>query len=178
MEVRGIRESGGRNSMRVWWRMRSSRLATRAAMTERRSALSHASASMAASTAGENRPGYLCVVERSSRVLPITSLPSLSQAPRRQSSNVFLGWQNFVQPARTGLRAAAGDLDLAAARPHSSPTNRCPARCWTAHGVLTASLTQRRPGSEPSRGRSLPVSYTHLRAHETVLDLVCRLLLE
>src|SRR5665811_1640325 len=26
--------------------------------------------------------------------------------------------------------------------------------------------------------RSFPVSYTHLRAHETVLDLVCRLLLE
>mgnify|MGYP003380994335 CR=1 FL=1 len=26
--------------------------------------------------------------------------------------------------------------------------------------------------------RSTPVSYTHLRAHETVLDLVCRLLLE
>ena len=25
---------------------------------------------------------------------------------------------------------------------------------------------------------SPPVSYTHLRAHETVLDLVCRLLLE
>ena len=28
----------------------------------------------------------------------------------------------------------------------------------------------------PDTGR--PVSYTHLRAHETVLDLVCRLLLE
>ena len=27
-------------------------------------------------------------------------------------------------------------------------------------------------------GVSEPVSYTHLRAHETVLDLVCRLLLE
>ena len=26
--------------------------------------------------------------------------------------------------------------------------------------------------------RKRPVSYTHLRAHETVLDLVCRLLLE
>ena len=25
---------------------------------------------------------------------------------------------------------------------------------------------------------AVPVSYTHLRAHETVLDLVCRLLLE
>src|SRR5664280_2512866 len=29
-----------------------------------------------------------------------------------------------------------------------------------------------------SRDFSAPVSYTHLRAHETVLDLVCRLLLE
>ena len=28
------------------------------------------------------------------------------------------------------------------------------------------------------RGCCQPVSYTHLRAHETVLDLVCRLLLE
>ena len=27
-------------------------------------------------------------------------------------------------------------------------------------------------------GEPVPVSYTHLRAHETVLDLVCRLLLE
>ena len=27
-------------------------------------------------------------------------------------------------------------------------------------------------------GNVCPVSYTHLRAHETVLDLVCRLLLE
>ena len=27
-------------------------------------------------------------------------------------------------------------------------------------------------------GAVAPVSYTHLRAHETVLDLVCRLLLE
>ena len=27
-------------------------------------------------------------------------------------------------------------------------------------------------------GSAKPVSYTHLRAHETVLDLVCRLLLE
>eukprot|EP00657_Telonema_sp_P-1_P004805 TRINITY_DN213_c0_g1_i1.p1 TRINITY_DN213_c0_g1~~TRINITY_DN213_c0_g1_i1.p1 ORF type:complete len:290 (-),score=56.87 TRINITY_DN213_c0_g1_i1:45-914(-) len=31
---------------------------------------------------------------------------------------------------------------------------------------------------ESARLTSLPVSYTHLRAHETVLDLVCRLLLE
>ena len=31
---------------------------------------------------------------------------------------------------------------------------------------------------EPTRVGLGPVSYTHLRAHETVLDLVCRLLLE
>ena len=30
----------------------------------------------------------------------------------------------------------------------------------------------------PERHCEIPVSYTHLRAHETVLDLVCRLLLE
>ena len=30
----------------------------------------------------------------------------------------------------------------------------------------------------PMRDGVRPVSYTHLRAHETVLDIVCRLLLE
>ena len=34
-----------------------------------------------------------------------------------------------------------------------------------------------RPGQHLN-GVLEPVSYTHLRAHETVLDLVCRLLLE
>ena len=38
---------------------------------------------------------------------------------------------------------------------------------------LAKSLKER-----PSAGAIGPVSYTHLRAHETVLDLVCRLLLE
>ena len=33
-------------------------------------------------------------------------------------------------------------------------------------------------GGVDSRDGVAPVSYTHLRAHETVLDLVCRLLLE
>ena len=31
---------------------------------------------------------------------------------------------------------------------------------------------------DPGADAFVPVSYTHLRAHETVLDLVCRLLLE
>ena len=37
------------------------------------------------------------------------------------------------------------------------------------HQFMAPFLRQRQAG---------PVSYTHLRAHETVLDLVCRLLLE
>ena len=41
-------------------------------------------------------------------------------------------------------------------------------------------LTTQTGAGSPTIGRDyiLPVSYTHLRAHETVLDLVCRLLLE
>ena len=38
------------------------------------------------------------------------------------------------------------------------------------HGVI-------HHAAQPNLGYD-PVSYTHLRAHETVLDLVCRLLLE
>ena len=34
------------------------------------------------------------------------------------------------------------------------------------------------PGTDPVIVSIIAVSYTHLRAHETVLDLVCRLLLE
>ena len=33
-------------------------------------------------------------------------------------------------------------------------------------------------GLTTAQAADAPVSYTHLRAHETVLDLVCRLLLE
>ena len=44
---------------------------------------------------------------------------------------------------------------------HSHSTVPAPAESTTAHTSTTK-----------------PVSYTHLRAHETVLDLVCRLLLE
>src|SRR5665811_888625 len=38
--------------------------------------------------------------------------------------------------------------------------------------------SESRTPSKYAMARSVTVSYTHLRAHETVLDLVCRLLLE
>ena len=43
--------------------------------------------------------------------------------------------------------------------------------------VVTANMEGALRSVSVSRGID-PVSYTHLRAHETVLDLVCRLLLE
>ena len=55
-------------------------------------------------------------------------------------------------------------------------------------GFLLAQVGQPNPTLDPealedgwsnrSENGDTPVSYTHLRAHETVLDLVCRLLLE
>src|SRR5665811_2453093 len=42
---------------------------------------------------------------------------------------------------------------------------------WLSSSSRTLALTRLRMVSDP---RLFPVSYTHLRAHETVLDLVCR----
>src|SRR5665811_940853 len=44
--------------------------------------------------------------------------------------------------------------------------------------VSSALATQPTPPSDQAIQSAKAVSYTHLRAHETVLDLVCRLLLE
>ena len=41
-----------------------------------------------------------------------------------------------------------------------------------------ATVNKSQPEARPSTSSIPSVSYTHLRAHETVLDLVCRLLLE
>ena len=47
---------------------------------------------------------------------------------------------------------------------------------WTRNvGLLAATFATL---DDLAPGRVIPVSYTHLRAHETVLDIVCRLLLE
>ena len=45
-------------------------------------------------------------------------------------------------------------------------------------GVMVQMPPGELAGRDPTRHGIETVSYTHLRAHETVLDLVCRLLLE
>ena len=44
--------------------------------------------------------------------------------------------------------------------------------------ILTADAGFGHRSTANALARAFAVSYTHLRAHETVLDLVCRLLLE
>ena len=49
----------------------------------------------------------------------------------------------------------------------------CDLFCLSARRVVAEHAVGQRGAAQP-----VAVSYTHLRAHETVLDLVCRLLLE
>ena len=64
----------------------------------------------------------------------------------------------------------------------STGVGRCNRRAWRAVGRARRRQSRLglalRPGLGGNGQRFRPVSYTHLRAHETVLDLVCRLLLE
>ena len=65
---------------------------------------------------------------------------------------------------RDAYRRVNGNLDL-----------------WRVRGdkdALTKALTEIETCKDLNDRSSLSVSYTHLRAHETVLDIVCRLLLE
>ena len=68
----------------------------------------------------------------------------------------------------------------------TAPRAHCVANRAANHAVLWASgalsachkNTETPASSSTNCTQANPVSYTHLRAHETVLDLVCRLLLE
>ena len=78
------------------------------------------------------------------------------------------------EPVDMLLLATGLDFDLAAKQ--ALGTHRPVA----AQVALMALCSHEFAGSSAvkSLDGTLPVSYTHLRAHETVLDLVCRLLLE
>src|SRR5659263_783536 len=71
------------------------------------------------------------------------------------------------------------------ASPRSAPCS-APRRCrcstrppaWCGRCCAGPSSTPTSPVASARRAARAPVSYTHLRAHETRHDLVCRLLLE
>ncbi len=93
------------------------------------------------------------------------------------------------------LLSSDGQTALAklAATPPTPDSHMAVAALWRerlgperAQAALEVALLRQRAERKFSRAAEMfftrdglePVSYTHLRAHETVLDLVCRLLLE
>eukprot|EP00657_Telonema_sp_P-1_P004199 TRINITY_DN1970_c0_g1_i1.p1 TRINITY_DN1970_c0_g1~~TRINITY_DN1970_c0_g1_i1.p1 ORF type:complete len:112 (-),score=62.79 TRINITY_DN1970_c0_g1_i1:9-344(-) len=90
--------------------------------------------------------------------LMIRRPPRSTQSRSSAASDVYKRQRSSWCPSRCSLQQRCGLR-------RSRSSNRKPSR-----------LTWRLPRLQQSTSR--PVSYTHLRAHETVLDLVCRLLLE
>src|SRR5665811_79047 len=107
-------------------------------------------------------------------------LPTITN---RAEAGAFLD-ERIGQGVKPGLERITGLLDMMGNPEtdypviHVAGTNgkttvtRLIADILGAHGIRTGSFTS------PHLHRIEAVSYTHLRAHETVLDLVCRLLLE
>src|SRR5664280_3461562 len=67
------------------------------------------------------------------------------------------------RPPRSTLSSSSAASDVYKRQRSPLPCSPAPASPSTASGISPTSIS---------------VSYTHLRAHETVLDIVCRLLLE
>ena len=77
---------------------------------------------------------------------------------------------SIVVPTGTGISVARSYMPL---KDNQTYTGTEPAP-WT----ITTSVIAPAAAPDYDFHSITPVSYTHLRAHETVLDLVCRLLLE
>ena len=125
------------------------------------------------------------VQEHSKRVVHPISSGLLHQAAGDSSKLLFLCGFAFCGLAAFARLAVARVVRLAR-RPKPVQEHRELAghgHHGPAFGVLPPSfghLQAKAPQVtvRAKRAQDVPVSYTHLRAHETVLDLVCRLLLE
>src|SRR5665811_2427493 len=89
---------------------------------------------------------------------------------------------NSREPTVSAVMPAHNEAKVASirARSRADPASRPPTITEIAASPCQPSTIapQSMDTRSPSRTVRDPVSYTHLRAHETVLDLVCRLLLE
>ena len=85
-----------------------------------------------------------------------------SDVYKRQAHALAAGQDLAPAGVRLGLGDDAHQLEIVALQ----------------HDGVVAGAHVRAVGAARRDGEAEPVSYTHLRAHETVLDLVCRLLLE
>src|SRR5664280_1294960 len=101
---------------------------------------------------------------------------ALVRVASRQADAVQVGDDDRVRAPDRGL--GVRDVELRALRTHDDPGagKVRPGHVWEEVMLHLVVESAEHPGRPPP-GDVAPVSYTHLRAHETVLDLVCRLLL-
>src|SRR5664280_349055 len=99
-----------------------------------------------------------------------------SAAVTLRVSRQSAGNRRYRTPAELGADTGEPQGARLAAIGISHPCVLVGSRAARQHGGSVGQRENGVGGVDP-RGVS-PVSYTHLRAHETVLDLVCRLLLE
>src|SRR5450756_558143 len=101
----------------------------------------------------------------SDQLIDATPLPAASSAAARWAATVRLYHAPFTAPVAvvTGAVGSVLTVMVVVVRASTLPAVSCAQYCslWV---------------TEPAAGAA--VSYTHLRAHETRHDLVCRLLLE
>src|SRR5665811_1413453 len=105
---------------------------------------------------------------------PVTSLQSrsVSRGPTSMGETRRLGERE--PPSTQATSSSVSEVNLVRS------SDRCPAaKSRRSRRDLSPvdSLSDPSRSAWRSRLTRRPVSYTHLRAHETVLDLVCRLLL-
>eukprot|EP00656_Telonema_subtile_P046964 TRINITY_DN53670_c0_g1_i1.p1 TRINITY_DN53670_c0_g1~~TRINITY_DN53670_c0_g1_i1.p1 ORF type:complete len:313 (+),score=-22.10 TRINITY_DN53670_c0_g1_i1:169-1107(+) len=93
--------------------------------------------------------------------------------PTPSSSSVFMNNPPLVQSAPAVTTIPTTTLTSVPVSPIQSTDLVTPVPT-----VIASSTATPPPRSTVSTHAPQPVSYTHLRAHETVLDIVCRLLLE
>ena len=104
-------------------------------------------------------------------IAPLQCVTHLLRVIVTPQSPIYFFFLMIRRPPRSTLDRSSAASDVYKRQPTSSPANTS-RRTWPrGYG--------KRWRWSPRTGRIClaPVSYTHLRAHETVLDLVCRLLL-
>ena len=99
---------------------------------------------------------------------------------RRDKINYYLDLADIVSQRGTCLRKRYGAVIVKNKRILTTGYNGAPAGIKTCveRGECLRKKQGIASGTMQELCYAIPVSYTHLRAHETVLELVCRLLLE
>eukprot|EP00657_Telonema_sp_P-1_P008338 TRINITY_DN2929_c0_g1_i1.p1 TRINITY_DN2929_c0_g1~~TRINITY_DN2929_c0_g1_i1.p1 ORF type:complete len:129 (-),score=54.13 TRINITY_DN2929_c0_g1_i1:72-458(-) len=105
---------------------------------------------------------YGCLLAEPQMLMPVVYTPTVGEACQKFGIMPFYSRGCYVSITQRGnIRAVLEEYAQAELDRNDDGTYGCDCIVFSDGGRILG-----------------PVSYTHLRAHETVLDLVCRLLLE